>query len=88
MVETEPIIIESYRKKRICVDEGRASSADAATLHSAAEHAGPTREDTDERVESNITLMWKATGSSPKRKASTFASGPRGTKGLRKVLGS
>ena len=84
LVETDPVLIESYRKKRLCVDEGCASSAEAATLHSAPEHAGPTREDTDERIESNLTLMWKARGSSPKREASSFASGPRRTKGLRK----
>ena len=40
LVETEPILTESYRKKRTCVDEGRASSAEAATLQSAPEHAG------------------------------------------------
>ena len=35
LVETEPFLTDTYRKKRLCVDVGRASSADAATLQSA-----------------------------------------------------
>ena len=31
-------------------------------MHSAPEHAGPTREDTDVSVDSNLTLMWKVRG--------------------------
>ena len=62
LVETDPISTESYRRKRLCVDEGCASSAEAANLHSAPEHAGPIREDKDVSVDSNLTLMWRARG--------------------------
>ena len=93
LVETEPFLTDTYRKKRLCnelkcepsksdtaesfdgdplskvelpcVDVGRASSAEAATLQSAPVHAGPTHDDADERAESNLTLMWKARGRPP-----------------------
>ena len=57
LVETEPFLTDTYRKKRLCKE----SKGEPSKLDTAARIDGdPSNIDADGRLESNLTLKWKA----------------------------